>query len=178
MDVVVLAEGAMKTLVAEGHLLSDSLLPVAVSGIAGAVPETAPCPDIATEAALRNAVLAARRIGYSTGPSGDHLLRLFRDWGVLSRIESRLLQARPGLPVAKLLADGSATLGFQQLSELSGESGIVVLGPLPEAVLMLTTFTAGVANSSQQPTAARSLIKSLTGPDADAVTRLHGMKQR
>ena len=174
-DVVVLAAGVMKTLAAEGHILPDSLVPVAVSGIAVAVPAGAPRPDIMTEAALRDAVLAAGRIGYSTGPSGDHLLHLFRGWGVLPRIEPRLVKARPGVPVARLLADGDATLGFQQLSELAGQPGVVVLGPLPDVVQALTTFTAGIASVSQRPDAARALIEALTGPDAQVVTQRYGL---
>ena len=46
-----------------------------------AVPAGAPHPDIGTEAAVRNAVLAAPSIGYSTGPSGTYLTRLFERWG-------------------------------------------------------------------------------------------------
>jgi molybdate transport system substrate-binding protein len=175
-DVVVLAAGAMQALAAEGHIVPASLAPVAVSGMAVAVPVGAPRPDITTKAALRDAVLAAGRIGYSTGPSGDHLLQLLRGWGVLHRVERHLVKAPPGVPVAQLLADGDAALGFQQFSELVGKPGIVVLGLLPEAVQALTIFTAGVASATQQPEAARALIEALTGADAHAVLQRHGMQ--
>ena len=39
--------------------------------------------------------------------------------------------APPGVPVAALVAKGEADLGFQQLSELIGQPGIEVVGPLP-----------------------------------------------
>ena len=68
-------------------------------------------------------------IGYSTGPSGDHLLALFERWGIRAVVKDRLVQARPGIPVASLVASGEADLGFQQLSELLNVDGVDVAGP-------------------------------------------------
>ena len=87
-------------------------------------------PDVADEAALKRAVLAARRISYSTGPSGVHLAKLFERWGIAAEIASRLVQAPPGVPVGSLVARGDVDLGFQQLSELMHLDGIDVLGRL------------------------------------------------
>jgi molybdate transport system substrate-binding protein len=176
IDVVVLADEVMRALTAEGFILPDSLAPVAISGIAVAVREDTSCPDIGTEAAMRQAVLNAGRIAYSTGPSGDHLLSLLRGWGVLAQVGSRLIQARSGVPVARLLADGEADLGLQQRSELIGQPGIVVLGPLPPTIQALTSFTAGIARTSRQLEAARSLIETLTRADTADVKRRYGME--
>jgi molybdate transport system substrate-binding protein len=43
-------------------------------------------PDVTGESAIRDALLRARSIGYSTGPSGAHLLRLFERWGIAETI--------------------------------------------------------------------------------------------
>ena len=59
---------------------------------------------------------AAASIGYSTGPSGIALKRLFERWGIADEIEQRLVQAPPGVPVGTLVARGEVELGFQQLS--------------------------------------------------------------
>ena len=76
VDVVVLAAGAMRALEAEGCVVPGSLAGIAVSGIAVAVRTGTPPPDLGDPDAFRRALLAAGRTGYSTGPSGDHLLRL------------------------------------------------------------------------------------------------------
>ena len=128
------------------------------SGVAIAVPAGVPVPDITTEEAVKRAVLAARTIGYSTGPSGVYLLQLFERWGILGTIQTRIVQAPPGVPVGSLVAKGDVALGFQQLSELINLQGITVVGSLPPAIQTITTFSAGVCVASQQPEVAAALI--------------------
>ena len=43
-------------------------------------------PDLTSEDAVRRAVLAARSLSYSTGPSGVALARLFERWGIAQEI--------------------------------------------------------------------------------------------
>jgi molybdate transport system substrate-binding protein len=135
----------------------------------------APRPDIASEDALRDAVLAARRIGYSTGPSGAQLLQLFERWGLAATLRERLVQAPPGVPVGALVATGEVELGFQQLSELLPLAGITVLGPMPPAVRIDTTFSAGLCRRSTQAQAVQALIGFLASPSAAEAKRRHGM---
>lgn len=174
-DAVVLAAEALDALAAEGCIAAGSRVDVARSGIAVAVRAGAARPPVDTEAALRAAVLAAPRIGCSTGPSGAHLARLLARWGVEEALRGRIVQAPPGIPVATLVARGEAALGFQQLAELVGAPGIDVLGPLPDAVQALTTFAGGVAAASRRPVEARALLAFLAAPDAATAKRRHGM---
>ena len=46
----------------------------------------APKPDIGTTEAVKKTLLAAKSIGYSTGPSGVYLTGLFRRLGVADAI--------------------------------------------------------------------------------------------
>jgi molybdate transport system substrate-binding protein len=50
-------------------------------------------PDISSEEALRRAVLAARDLSDSTGPSGGALAQLFARWGITDAIAARALLA-------------------------------------------------------------------------------------
>lgn len=175
-DVVVLASTVIERLEAEGHLVAGSRAGFARSGIAVAVRAGAPRPGIGDAAAVRQAVLDAPRICTSTGPSGDHLLRLFERWGIAEAVAQRAVQAPPGVPVGTLVAQGDADLGFQQLSELIGVPGVDVLGPLPPDIQAMTVFAAGISATSARPDAARTLIADLTAPGADAVKRRHGME--
>lgn len=176
VDVVVLAANAIDQLVASGRLLAGSRVDVVRSGMGVAVRSGGLRPDIGSEPALRQAVLDARTIGYSTGPSGKYLVSLFERWGIAQQIAPRIVQAPPGVPVAALVARGDVELGFQQLSELLGVPGIDVLGPLPPEVQLVTVFSAAVSANCTQPEAARALLDFLAGPDAAASKRRHGME--
>ena len=174
-DVVVLASTAIDKLIADGHL-QPGRVDVVRSGVAVAVRAGASRPDIATEEALRQAVLAARSVSYSTGPSGVHLAKLFERWGIAAEIKDRVVEAPPGVPVGSLVAQGEVELGFQQLSELMHLQGIEVLGPLPAAVQVLTTFSAGVGVRSTQSKTARDFLAYLASAEATEAKRRHGME--
>lgn len=176
VDIVLLASGPMEKLEAEGRLVAGSRTAFARSDIALAVPSSRPAPDVSSEAAVRDAVSAAARLCYSTGPSGDHLMRLLERWGLAAAMSDRLLQAPPGVPVGSLVAKGDADLGFQQYSELVNIPGITVVGGLPAAVQLTTVFTAGVAAASSDADGARTVIGFLVSAEADPVKRRHGME--
>ena len=174
-DIVILASGPMAKLEAEGHLVAGSVKGFTRSGMAIAVREGAQRPDIGDEAAVKAAVMAANKVCYSTGPSGDHLLQLCARWGVAADSD-RLLKAPPGVPVGSLVADGKADLGFQQLSELIHVPGIEVLGPLPPEIQNVTVFAAGVSAMSAHPAETADLIAYLASPQTAAVKRAQGME--
>lgn len=175
-DAVFLASEAIDKLISGGHVLPDSKADLMRSGVAVAVRQGAALPDISTEDALRDAVRGAPSIGYSTGPSGMALLKLFERWGITSEIQSRLVLASPGVPVGTLVAEGRVGLGFQQHSELLHVAGIKLLGPLPPSIQIITTFSAGVGSLSKRVEAARELLAYLASPDATDAKRRQGME--
>lgn len=175
-DVVVLAADAIGRLAAEGRVVRGSERALVRSGVAVAVRRGARVPAIQTEAALREAVLAARTLGYSTGPSGAALLKLFARWGIDDVLRPRLVQAPAGIAVATLLARGDAELGFQQLSELIHADGIAVIGPMPPGLEIDTVFSGAVCATSAQPDAAAALLDFIGSPAADEARRRHGLR--
>lgn len=174
-DVVALGRDAIDGLMAGGHLVAGSAVDLARSPVAVAVRAGAPRPEIGDEDAVRRAVLDARRIGASTGPSGAALARLFDRWGIAAQIADRIVTPPPGVPVGTLVAGGVVELGFQQLSELARLDGIDVLGPLPAPIQIVTTFAAAVGAGAPQPAAGRALIAFLASPAAADSKRRHGM---
>ncbi len=175
-DTVVLAAKSIDELIAAGRIVAGSRIDLVRSGVAVAVRAGAPRPDIDTEDALRRAVLAAPTLGYSTGPSGVHLQKVFERWGIAEEIAPRVVQAPPGVPVGTLVADGRIALGFQQLSELMHLGGVDVVGPLPPQVQIVTTFAGGVASASRQADAVRALLEWMAGPAGAAARARHGME--
>ena len=175
-DLVVLAANALAALESAGKTVASSTVALVRSGVSVAVPAGTPQPDIGTEDALKAAVLAAPTLGYSTGPSGTHLLKTFERWGVLETVRPRIVQAPPGVPVARLVAQGEVVLGFQQLSELLHVPGIAIVGPLPPGVQIMTTFSAALAATCRQPEPARALLAYMASPAADEAKRRQGME--
>ena len=167
-DVVILASDAIDKLVASGHLLAGSKVDLMRSGTA--------VPDISTERAMRESVRAASSISYSTGPSGVALARLFEQWGIAEEIKHRIVQAPPGIPVGSLVARGDVALGFQQYSELMHLEGITVVGPLPAAVQIITTFSAGIGINSRQPEEVRKLLDDMNSAQATVAKVRQGME--
>lgn len=174
-DIVFLASDAIDKLLAAGHLVAGSRVDLVHSGVAVAVQEGAAAPDISTEAAVRAAVLAAPTLSYSTGPSGVALAQLFERWGIAEDIQSRIVQAPPGVPVGTLVARGEVALGFQQLSELIHVQGIRIAGPLPPEIQITTTFSAGTGVHSSQAAAVRALLDYMASPQAHGAKLRQGM---
>lgn len=175
-DLVVLAADAIDKLIATGRVIDDSKADLVRSAVAIAVRAGSPRPDVGSEDALRRTVLSARTLGYSTGPSGTALMKLFERWGIADTVRDRVVQAPPGVPVGQLVAQGGVELGFQQFSEMASQPGIAVLGTMPSGCEIVSTFSAGLCAASSQPEAVRALLAFMRSPAADGAKRCHGME--
>jgi molybdate transport system substrate-binding protein len=174
-DVVVLASDAIEALVGERVVDGQTVLPLFRSDVVVAVPQGAPVPDLSSVESLKGALLAARHIGYSTGPSGSALLALVESFGLTDQLADRWVQAPAGMPVAQLLAGGSAELGFQQRSELANAPGVTVVGPMPPGAEIVTTFTGVVPTASNHPAEAVAALARLAAPKTYTVVRRHAL---
>lgn len=174
-DVVFLASDAIDKLLAAGRVVPGSKVDLVHSGVAVAVRTGTPHPDLGSEDSVRQAVLAAPTIGYSTGPSGVALQKLFERWGIAEQVRERTVQAPPGIPVGSLVAQGQVALGFQQLSELISLQGIDVVGPLPESIQITTTFSGGIVSGSSNAGAVGRLLIFMASPEAAEAKRRQGM---
>ena len=176
VDVVLIAAPNIDKLIAAGKLAAGSRADVAKSGIGVAVRAGLPKPDISSGEAVKNAVLAAKSVAYSSGPSGFYLADLFRKMGIADQIKDKVKQTPSGVQVGEVVARGEADLGFQQVSELLHRKDIQYLGPLPSDIQHVTVFSAGLHSAAPQPDAAKALVKFLTGPEAGASIRKTGME--
>ena len=178
-DMVLLAADAIDKLINSGHLVAGSRCDWVKSAIAVAVDADAPLPSMGSEAQLRDTVMAAASLCYSTGPSGTYLENLFKRWGVFEQLQSRILIAPPGTPVGLLVAQGKAALGFQQRSELVHQTVIQVIADLPAEVAHITSFSSGIGLAATEQAlrlqAVRDFLQFLTSPAQDAVKASHGM---
>jgi molybdate transport system substrate-binding protein len=171
-DLIIMAGDFIKS----GKIVPGSRVDIAKSGVGAAVRAGAPKPDIGTTAAVKTALLAAKSIGYSTGPSGVYLTGLFQRLGVADAIKGKLKQTPTGVFVGNLVASGEAEIGFQQVSELAHFPGVDFVGPLPADIQETTVFSSGIQVGAKQVGAANAWIKFLTAPAAAAVFKSKGLE--
>lgn len=174
-DLVILQAGDIDELIRAGRIVAGSRVDLAKSGVGVAVRDGAARADIGSTDALKRALLAAKCVAYSTGPSGVYILKLFERLGIAGEIKTKSRQVK-GEPVGAVVARGEADIGFQQVSELLPVPGIDFLGPLPAEIQQITTFSTGMQSGAKEPDAARELIKFLTSPAAAPVIRKSGME--
>jgi len=133
-------------------------------------------PDIATEAALRATLLAARSVAYSRiGASGILFAALIERMGIAAEVNAKAVVVPMGL-TAERLVSGEADLAVQQISELKQVAGIDVLGPIPLHLQTPAIFSAAVmAASPRAPDAAR-LLRHLASPEVMPALREAGLE--
>ena len=121
-------------------------------------------------------MLAAKSIGYSTGPSGVYIIGVFQRMGIADEIRHKLKQTPTGVLVGSIIASGEAEIGFQQVSELSHFAGVDYVGPLPADLQQFTTFSSGIIAGAKAADAAKALVKFITAPAAAAAFKKRGME--
>jgi molybdate transport system substrate-binding protein len=175
-DLVIIPGPDIDAFIKQGKIRPGSLVNLMKSGVGVAVRAKAPRPDISSSDALKKTLLAAKSIGYSTGPSGVYMAGLFERLGVADQIKPKLKQTPSGVRISTLIASGEAEIGFHQISELIHSPEIDYIGPLPAELQKITIFSAGIHSGAKQPEAAKDLVKFLTAPAAAPAIRKNGME--
>jgi len=176
-DLIIVAGPEMDAFAKDGKIVAGSKVDLVKSSVGVAVKAGAPKPDLSSGDAVKKALLAAKSVGYSQGPSGVYMQGLFEKMGIAGEIKAKAKVTTPGVPVATLIRSGEAEIGFQQVSELIHEAGIDFLGPLPADIQNITVFSSGVHAQSKEQTAARTLQKFLTAPAAAPTIKKHGLER-
>jgi molybdate transport system substrate-binding protein len=175
-DILMMSSPDIDAFVADGTLAPGSRSDLAKSGVGIGVKAGTPKPDISTTEAFKKTLLAAKSIGYSTGPSGVYVIGLFERLGIADQVKPKLKQTPTGVFVGTITANGEVEIGIQQVSEMSHYPGVDYVGPLPADIQRMTVFSSGIAAKAKDAVAAKALIKYVTSPDAAATYKKHGME--
>jgi molybdate transport system substrate-binding protein len=168
-DLVIATGALVDELAAQQKIVPGSRVHLARSSVGVAVPRGAARPEIGSGEAVKRAVLGARSVAISSGPSGDYLKEVFRGWGVA---DSRVVQTRSGVLVGGVLERREAEIGFQQICELRTFKGIDFVGPLPPDVQLVTEYAGGVR--AQANADAKALLDFLAA--SPGVMKQHGLE--
>jgi len=135
----------------------------------------APKPDISTADGLKNALLAAKSVGISKGPSGVYLMKLMGQLGIADQIKAKAVSPDLGVRVGTLVARGEAEIGVQQVNELLPIAGIDFVGKLPKELQTVIVYGAARGVNAKEWPAAEALVKYLTSPAAAAILKKLGL---
>jgi molybdate transport system substrate-binding protein len=175
-DVVILTREGLDELAAEGRVARESCVDLARSFVGVAVKAGIAHPDIASESALRAALLGARAVAYSRiGASGIFFAQLIERMGIASAINARAKIIPSGFTAERLLTE-EADLAIQQLSELMQVSGIEVVGAIPHHLQTPAVFSAGRMTASSRVMQADHLLKFLASLEVAPVLRESGLE--
>jgi molybdate transport system substrate-binding protein len=174
-DLAIVTREGLRELANEGKVIPASCVDLARSYVGVAIRSGSPRPDIADEAALRQALLAAR-VAYSRiGASGILFADLIKRMGIAADIEARAVILPSGLTAERLIS-GEADLAIQQISELKQVEGIEVIGPIPHALQTPAVFSVGLMASAPHHAEAEHLLCHLASSDFAEALRKAGLE--
>lgn len=150
---------------------------IARSAIGVAVRTGAPKPDISSASALKNALLAAKSVAFSQGPTGTHLTAVMEQLGIAGQLRSKLTMAPPGLgSVATMVAKGEVEIGVHGIYELVPVAGIDIVGPIPAELQKMMVYSALIPANAKEPEAARALVTFFASDIAIPLLKTTGME--
>src|SRR5262245_18520087 len=178
-DFAVLTPAALDALSAKNKIVAGSSTKLARVGVGVVVKEDAAKPDIASVAAFKQALLAAKSVAYidpaAGGSSGIYVAGLLEKLGIAAEVKPKA-KLIPGGAVAEHVAKGEAELGIHQISEILPVKGVTLVGPLPAEIQNYTVYAAGLGAQAKEGDAAKALLKTLTSPAAAEVLKSKGME--
>jgi len=165
--------------VKSGHVVAASMKPLASGRVGVAVKKGAPKPDISSPDAVKRTLLAAKSVVYpnpARGPAaGITFDQLLVQLDIAEQVKPKLKPV-VGAEVMKITARGEAEIGVTFLSELGGEPGIDIIGPLPESIAPPTRLVGFVSAHAKDAKAAKALLDYLSSTEAAAAYRHHRME--
>jgi molybdate transport system substrate-binding protein len=174
-DLVMTTPDNIETLTKAGKLVAGSRVDFAHSRVGVAVKAGAPKPDISTADGLKKALLAAKSVGISKGPSGVYLLTVMQKLGIADEVKAKMVSPDLGVRVGTLVADGKAEIGVQQIGELLPIRGIDYIGPLPNELQTVIVYGMGRSANAKEWPAAEALVKYLASPTVAPILKKLGL---
>ena len=173
-DIALLPRPEIDELTKVGRIAEGATADVARSTVGLCVRAGAPKPDIATVPAFKAALLAAKTISYSDGPSGAYVGELLGKLGLAEAMKDKTrLTSRP---VAELVAAGEAEIGLQQIVAILPVTGADLVGPLPAELQNVIIYAAGISARAAEPKVAQALVAFTKTPLAGRIMRGKGLE--
>jgi molybdate transport system substrate-binding protein len=175
-DVAIFGKARIEALTKEGRTAAGAT-DIASTSIGVAVRSGAPKPDIGSEAAFKQTLLAAKSITYTKqSETGVYLARMLERIGVADAIKDKLILQPGGAMTTPAVAKDEAELAIVLVSDILSTPGVDLVGPLPAALQNHVMQTAALNATAKQPAAGAALIKFLSNPAAAPVFKAKGFE--
>jgi molybdate transport system substrate-binding protein len=174
-DLVIISAAGIDELIQLGKLQAQSRKNYLRSGIGIGMRRGAVRPDLSTQEAFKKAVLQAKSVAYSTGPSGVYLAALFEKMGMTAALAPKLILVQ-GEPVGEVVRRGEAEIGLQQIPEILAVPEIDFVSPLPPEIQVMTTFTFGIHEKVRDLRPVQAWIERLQDDSALPFITQHGLE--
>src|SRR5207247_1816228 len=165
--------------IASGNVILSSATPIASFLMAVAVPKNAPKPDISTPAAVKQAFLAAKTIGFvdpDFGSAGQGATEAILKLGIADQIATKIKVPNGGGPVQRGLASGELAMGMLYLSDMLPNKDITIVGVLPREICTPTAIVGFISTKAGDPVGAKALLEYLASPAAQAIFKDAGFQ--
>lgn len=179
IDLVVSNARQLAAMAGAGLLDGTTLTEIGRMRLGVAASAGAARPTVDSVEALRATLLAAPSLAFAdpaSTPTGVHLLRMLDSLGIGAATAPRRQYFYHGLEAVRAVADGQASLALAQLSEILGTPGVVLAGPLPEPLNLVSPYGAAVAARAAHPAQALALLRRLGRTDSRARFREAGFQ--
>jgi molybdate transport system substrate-binding protein len=177
-DVILTSAAGIAQLVAAGLADAATQAEIARVGLGIAVRDGLPLPDLTTAAAVRTALLSAKRVAFidpkGGGTSGPFIAKVFQGLGIADQMTESGVLSKTGKDVVRAVASGEATLGLTQATELIGAKGVRFAGYLPAEVQVVSVYSGAVSTFAAAPDVARRFLSFLKSPAGTEAFRRAG----
>jgi molybdate transport system substrate-binding protein len=167
-DVLIAMSAAMAKAEAAGLIAQGASFEVGRTGLAMVVKQGAASPDISSAAAFRDALLSAKSLAYTdpkTGAaSGIAVAKIIEQLGIVDAVKGKTVLVGGG-PVGKVVAEGQAELGIQQVTELLPVKGIAFVERFPSELQCVTVYQAAVLRRTERADGAAKFVSFITSPE-------------
>ncbi len=173
-DVVILSREGLAELMAMNKIVPKSDADLARAPLGLAVPADTQKPDISNLKSFKDTLVKAKKIVVPGSTSGIYLTtEVFPRLGIQDQITVQVTER--GSQATSLLAARDANIAIQPSSELINVPGIDYIGPIPNDVQLIQTFSAAIVMNSAHPENARKIIEYLSSRDSVGPIKNSGM---
>jgi molybdate transport system substrate-binding protein len=171
-DLVILSREGLSQLIAEGRIVAGTDTDLAQSPLGVAGRAGAPKPDISTVEALKQTLLRAKSVTFTSSTSGVYLTTtLFPRLGIADQMATKSTTAGVAAVVR-----GDAEMAVQPVSELLPVAGVDFVGTIPPEVQKVNVYAGAVVTGSKEIDASKRLIAFLASDSATAAIKKSGME--
>jgi molybdate transport system substrate-binding protein len=166
-DVVIASGDSIERNFRPAGLVEDGGVSIGRMGIGVMVRPGAPVPDISSVDALRRSILEAESLLITTHTSGLETEAMLKKLGIFDQANAKASRFPDGPSLLeRLLAGSGREIAILSINHIGGfkDSGLVIVGPLPDEVQRYRDFIAVASSRSPDRETARQFVRYCGGP--------------